>query len=239
MARTLTTVAAVLLFAVAALAQTPDSVPSGTIIPVILKTNLNVKKVKVGDEVKLEVTEDVKGADKVVLLPRKAKLTGKVSRVQPRDKDGESVLSFLVEKAEWKNGTATLHAVIAGKVQPPEINSEMMASSNPRSGSSVGGGRSSGVSTGQADSPRAAIQESQSAYTGQAQASKPDVFRIYQGAKTSGVQATEIEGIGLRASAEPGVISELVAAKKNIELESGSTMMLRHMPAAPAAAAKQ
>ena len=225
MARTLTVAAVVLMFAIAMVAQSPEPIPAGTLIPVILKSNLNAKKVKVGDEVKLEVTDDVLGADKVKLIPRKAKVTGHVTRVQPREKDSESILSIVAEKAEWKNGSASFHAIIAGKVRPPEVNPELSGSANPR-----------GMGAGQQDSPRAAIAEGMSAHSGVAQAAVADDFKTYQGATTSGVQATMIEGIGLRRSSDPAVISELVAPKKNLELESGSTMVLRNMP--PPAAAK-
>lgn len=203
-------------------------VPSGTPIAVELKTYLNTKKAKVGDAVKLEVTRDVLGKDKEKLIPHGAKLFGKVTRVVPQSKDAEAAISILAERAEWKGGSATLHAVIAGSVRPPEINSELMASANSRGGSpGVNGGKDSGSGAGLQDSVGSAVEESMSAQNGQPQASKPDEFRHFQGVLTSGVQGSHIEGVGLRLSPDHAAVTELFS-KKNVELEQGVTMVMRN-----------
>jgi hypothetical protein len=95
-------------------------VPHGLRIRVALKTNLDSNSAKVGDSVLLEASEDVRDENRVVLIPWKAQLRGRVSEVVPWAKDTkESRLSVVVESAEWKNGHASLHAFIWGALQIP------------------------------------------------------------------------------------------------------------------------
>ena len=206
----------VLTFAVVALAQNVE-VPSGTVLPLELKTYINTKKANPGDDVKLEVIKDVRGANNDVLIPRKAKVTAKISRVQPKTDKSDAVVSLMITKAEWKGGSANLHAVIAGNVRPPEVNTEILASSNPKGQSAVG----------MNNSGREAVNENLSQHTGERQAGTADSFRLFRGSLTAAGQATGIEGIALRLSEQPEVYTELFS-KKNFELESGSTFSAKH-----------
>ena len=52
------------------------------------------------------------------MIPKKARLTGRVIKAVPwTDEKGESVLSLVVERAEWKSGSLELKAFIVDRVQ--------------------------------------------------------------------------------------------------------------------------
>jgi hypothetical protein len=229
MKQMLKTMAFALLLVPALLLADQVQVPDGTTVPIELKNYLSAKKAKVGDAVKMEITRDVLGKDKEKLIPRGAKVMGKVTRVVAGGKDAESVISIVADRAEWKGGSAELHALIAGAVRPPEINTELLASNNARgSGGNTNPSRGTPDSggAGQQDSVRSAVEESMSNQTGEVQAGKPDEFRKFRAALTSGAQGSYIEGVQLRMSSDANVVTEL-ASKKNIELESGVTLTLR------------
>ncbi len=85
-----------------------------------VKKDVESKKARVGDEVRLEVVDDVKAADGTVLIPKKSRLTGKVTAAQPHDKKTgqEAVLAVVVTAAETPNGTMPMNAIIAGNFEP-------------------------------------------------------------------------------------------------------------------------
>jgi hypothetical protein len=94
---------------------TEDKLPSDMRIPAILKVTLSSKKSKVGDPVKLEVAVDVHQHGGGVILPRHATLTGHVTKVVKYEKNKQAaMLSFVVERAEWKDHSATLDAPVYG-----------------------------------------------------------------------------------------------------------------------------
>lgn len=219
----------VLLLSAAAMAQqTEVPVPEGLVIPVEIKKTLNPKKVKVGDPVMLEVTKDVKGPDGEILIPRRAKATGRVTQAIQRTKENKvSALSFVVESATWKTGSAKLKAYIAGNVRPPEINPDIRASSNPSGVGVLGTQQSAGT----------AVMEGMSQYepggnidpSTQSRASTPDQYRYIGAARTTGIQGTGIEGIALAGTEDPSVVTVLVSEKENVVLVSGSSMNIRQI----------
>lgn len=223
----------VLFFAVALAAQqTEVPIPDGLVIPVEIKKTLNPKKVQVGDPVMLEVTSDVKGPDGEVLIPKRAKATGRVTAVQARSKEQKvSALSFVVEAVTWKTGSAKLKAFIAGNVRPPETNPEIRASSNPAGVGVLGTQQSTG----------SAVYEGMSAHTGEQQAGTPDNFKYVGAARTTGIRGTGIPDVALAGSEDPNIVTVLMSDRTNVVLESGSTMNVRQFsnPAAQPAAAAQ
>ncbi len=76
-----------------------SAVPDGTVALVELKNKLDSKKARVGDMVTLEVLEDAKGPDGKVVLPKKTRLTGKVTEATAGP---DAKLSFLITTAEVK-----------------------------------------------------------------------------------------------------------------------------------------
>jgi hypothetical protein len=92
-----------------------QKIPNDLRIPAILKANLSSKKSKVGDLVKLEVAADVHDPSGAVVIPRYARLTGRVTSVVRYEKKKQpATLSFTVERAEWKEHAAELNAPVYG-----------------------------------------------------------------------------------------------------------------------------
>src|SRR5258708_26965953 len=89
-----------------------------TIIPIILRTSIDEKDAKVGKGIELTATDDVRDSNGKIVIPKQAKLTGRVTEVVQWTKDHpESKLSIIVENAEWKGGSTKLHAFIAGDLK--------------------------------------------------------------------------------------------------------------------------
>ena len=65
-----------------------------------------------GDRIELVVLEDCRSKDGVVVIPSKAKLTGRVVLVTKHRKTEAGVLSFLLERGDWPGGTRSLHATL-------------------------------------------------------------------------------------------------------------------------------
>ena len=111
-------------------------------IPAILKVTLSSKKSKVGDPVKLEVAGDVQGPNGAVVIPRHARLIGRVTQVVRYEKKTQpAMLSFTVERAEWKDHSVALDAPVYGldvmatdsnKIEPVgPINAATLGINNP------------------------------------------------------------------------------------------------------------
>ena len=84
-------------------------------IPAILKVTLSSKKSRVGDPVSLEVAADVQGPSGAVVIPRHARLTGRVTQVVRYQKKNQAgMLSFTVERAQWKDRSVALDAPVYG-----------------------------------------------------------------------------------------------------------------------------
>lgn len=95
-----------------------SALPDRTVIPVVLRTSIDAKDVKVGKEIELAASDDVRDANGKILIPKQAKLLGRVTESVPWAKDHkESRISIVVERAEWKNGVLALHAFIAGDLK--------------------------------------------------------------------------------------------------------------------------
>jgi hypothetical protein len=103
-----------------ALSGNEVAIPDKTRILAELKDDLDPAKAKVGDSVKLEAPQDVRSElNNSVLIPKKAKLFGQVSSVEPYVKEkGYAKVSIVLTKAEWKGGAAKLNAFVVGASAP-------------------------------------------------------------------------------------------------------------------------
>jgi hypothetical protein len=97
----------------------PDlTIPDRTVIPAVLGTSIDARNVKVGKELELAVTEDVRDSTGKLLIPKLAKLTGRVTEAVQWAKDKpESRVSIVVETAEWKKHSVRLRAFVAGDLK--------------------------------------------------------------------------------------------------------------------------
>lgn len=95
-------------------------VPDGTVIRVELKNDIDTKKAKVGDPVKLEAVEDSKSKDGKVIVPRKTQLMGTVTESDASTKASpDAKLAFLVTSLTFPSGQkAPVTAILVGKIKP-------------------------------------------------------------------------------------------------------------------------
>src|SRR5438552_11212592 len=56
----------------------------GSVIPVQLMTTIDAKKVKVGDEVKAKVTDDMKAGNGEIVVPKDTQVVGHITEAQVR-----------------------------------------------------------------------------------------------------------------------------------------------------------
>ncbi len=135
----------ILMMAAAMLAapQQPPAAATSYRIHAELANPVTTATAKPGDEVRFEVLDDAKAADGSVVIPKKAKLTGRVAQVVKRtDAMPQAQLSIVVEKAEWKNKSLALHAFpvtlesvgeeAAKRAAPAERTDPMGSTSSPR-----------------------------------------------------------------------------------------------------------
>jgi hypothetical protein len=137
--KTITIIAALVLLAGMAVAQqspaqpTPGStapaamasnvdLPDGTVIRVELKNKIDTKKAKVGDTVTAEVAEDAKSPDGKVVVPKKTKLTGKITEADASTKDSpDAKLSFVMTNADVKGHPLTMTAYVIPPFKAPAV----------------------------------------------------------------------------------------------------------------------
>ena len=106
-----------------------------------LQSKLDTKNAKVGDNVVLRASAEVKTSDGTS-IPHNAKFMGKVTGVKPHDGSNEDAqLVILIDHAEWKGKSAPVHAVIQS-LSPVQDSGPSDASSG--GGPSGGGGRIGG-----------------------------------------------------------------------------------------------
>ncbi len=107
-------------------AQNPTAVappsailPDGVRLPVELINTLDAKKAKAGDVAKMELLAALLNSSKEVVIPKGAKLTGKVLEAVAHTKENpDSRLRILVEKADWNGGSMPLHMFIESPIKP-------------------------------------------------------------------------------------------------------------------------
>jgi hypothetical protein len=93
------------------------TIPDATVIPVALWTSIDAKGSKVGREIEMKTTDDVRDSAGVILIPKGAKIMGQVTRAVPWTKKKPlSLLALRAERVEWKGGMAALNAFIAGEL---------------------------------------------------------------------------------------------------------------------------
>jgi hypothetical protein len=109
----------------------------GLSIPAELTTTVRAENAHRGDSVEFRTLEAVLIANGLV-MPKNAKLMGRIVGAAPREGDKPSWLVLLVERGEWKKQSVPLHAFIARQIaitsapqNTPEPADSMAPSSNP------------------------------------------------------------------------------------------------------------
>lgn len=133
------------------------SLDSGTRVEGQLQSSVDVKKSRVGDQVVLKTTKDIKENGRT-LVPKGSKLLGRVTEVTQKSKqNGGSRLGMIFERVEGKNLSAPISASIVSVTNVATnagLNSDMTnadvfgsSSSSTRATTSSGGGLLGGVTT--------------------------------------------------------------------------------------------
>jgi hypothetical protein len=228
--------------------QTPTQAPSqtqtpsentgteGTLAPGMtinaeLNSTLDSKKVKPGDPVTAKATEAVKSSDGRTILPKGAKLVGKVTESKARSKgDSESMLGIQFDKAMLKDGEAVgLTNVAIQAIAPPASSASAFSSGPPMSGGA-------GAPSGSAPS-NPSMSGSQGARTSGNTGSQTQYpnsgGEMSGGQNASGPLPPNSKGVygieGLRIGVAPGgagATSVITSAGKNVHLDGGTRLLL-------------
>jgi hypothetical protein len=199
----------------------------GSVIPVQLTKTIDAKKLKPGEEVYAEVTEDLKSGNGEIIVPKNTKIVGKVTEAQARDKqDKESQVGIAFDQAVMKDGASmtlplSIQAVIARSYLNPSSSAASQqpapqGSPTPGGGGMTPGGRSPGMQQPQASNP-ASVEEPANA------SPNPKAHQITQ--NTQGVLG--IENLTLSTAPNKAQGSLLTSDKRNVKLDGGTLMLLR------------
>lgn len=220
-------------------AQAPQpSSSANTSIPVVAKLDkdLNAKKLKVGDRVTAEVTQDVLLKGKIV-VPRESKIVGHVAEVEPVAKTAsQSRISLTFDFSRLKSGgTLQIHGLIQA-LAPPLANPFIdgaMGSSSPYS-PGINGRPVTGGATGQTNTPTPITSSRAHGTAVQALEDREralDMARNQQGSgpDRNGALGGNTRGVfglpGLTLNSI-GTVSTIGSTRKNVELKSGTQIVI-------------
>lgn len=202
----------------------------GSVIPVQLSKTLDAKKLKPGDEIYAEVTQDLRAGNGEIIVPKNTKITGKITEAQARNKqDKESQVGIAFDHAVTKDGAGmALPMSIQAIIAPSYLNPNSSNNSNPQaapqsSPTSAGGmppgGRSPGMQEPQSANPAAAGGEEPGTTS-----ANPNPHPAVTG-QTQGVLG--IQHLTLSAAPNAAQGSVLTSDKNNVKLEGGTLLLLR------------
>jgi len=210
---------------------------SNTQLAAQLENSLDARNAKVGDRVALKTTNAIKQNGEVI-VPKGARLLGRVTEVQKRTKEnGESRIGVLFDRLQ-KGAldmpiTATIVSITQARSQTragdSSLNSDMMSSSSARSssGSSQGGG---GGLLGGVGNTVGGVVNTTTSTVGNVAGTTTNAVGSTVGATTgtAGNLTGSLRGLQINssssASAEGG--STLSLNSGNLRLESGTTFNL-------------
>jgi hypothetical protein len=196
----------------------------GSVIPVLLSKSIDVKKVRVGDQVEAKVTQDLR-ADGEVIIPKDTKVIGRVTQAQARNKEQkESQVGIAFDRAVTKSGdnlllSMSIQAIIAPVSQNAD-NNGAGGGMGPSSTQGAPTGRSGGTGGG-AVSPPTSPSGNDGPTGGQvAGNSRPTITGETQG-------VIGISDLNLSPVADATQGSIVSSEKNNVKLDSGILMLLK------------
>lgn len=217
--------------------QQSASLAAGTALNVQLSRPLDSKNAKPGDVVAAQTTEAVKVDGKVV-IPSNTKLVGHVTRASARAKgDADSVLAMQFDRAVLKDGRemplqVTLQAMAADQGAPAVSGDDLQPMGNIEGGTVRGVGSTIGGAASGAASTVPRTVEQNGTVNSSAGAAK-GAGQSAGGLNSSGeLKPTSrgvygLNGITLNANAANSANGALiVAAGKNVHLDSGTRLLL-------------
>lgn len=205
---------------------------SGTRIDGQLQSSVDVKKSRVGDQVVLKTTKDIKQNGQTV-VPKGSKLLGRVTEVTQKSRqNGGSRLGIIFDRVEGKNLSAPISATIVSVTNVAAgagLNSDMASadvfgsssSSTRTTGSSSGSG---GGLLGGLTNTAGGVLDTTTQTAGGVTNSVGNTVGSTAGTLRNSVSGIQISS-STSASAHSG--STLSARDKNIRLEKGTTIGLQ------------
>jgi hypothetical protein len=225
--------------------QTSNAIPTGAPIEASLSKSIDAKKAKQGETIEARVTENTEQNGNV-LIPRGAKLEGRVTQVSARSNgDSSSSVEITFDKAILKKGeeiplNVGVQAIAVPQsvaTAPASSNTEPMNSGVPTSGVGRPGGGAPGGTSPVPDSTPSGVQ---SPAPNQISSSPGAVGGLNSNGQlapnSSGVFG--LPGISLSAGTAASQPSAIITSNgKDLHLESGTQLLLVTRPAATPAAA--
>lgn len=208
-------------------------VAPGSVIPVELTKSIDAKKAKSGDEIEARVTEDLKGENSEIIIPRNSKLVGHIMQVEARDKvQKTSQVGFAFDRAVIKNGEemalpTAVQAIIAPPNSTPDggyAGSESTVQTVPPSNAGGMGGSNGrpGMGVGAPPQSLSPTTTGGDVSTGNGTNPHPPIT-----ANTQGV----VGFANLKLSAGDAAQGSIISSEKgNVKLESGTLMLLKVNP---------
>jgi hypothetical protein len=198
----------------------------GSVIPVQLTKGIDAKKVKTGDQVEAKVTQDLKTATGVLVVPKDTKVMGHVTQAQARNKEQkESQLGLSFDHAVMKNGgDVPLPMSIQAVIAPPTLNDANSQSSGQPANA---GGNAPQGGYGR---PGAGSPTQSSAPTGNSGAAPSEAqagSNPQQGITGDTQGVVGMPNVKLSAASSAGQGSVLSSEKNNVKLESGTFLLLK------------
>lgn len=220
-------------------AQFPQPAPSpGNSVAVVATINKDwsAKKLKIGDKVEAQVIQDVLANGKIA-IPRNSKFVGHVTNVEALTKnEGESRLAVSFDQGELKKGGILKFQGVIEALGPPLPDSFLdsaMASSSPYSPGATG--HPVIGSMGQSNRPTEVIDSTRNSGAQAIQERR----RSMDDAVKTGTVAPQVSRNGALSASNRGVlglsglflshsggISTIISIRKNVELRSGSQIVL-------------
>jgi len=206
-----------------------NRIAPGSIIPVQLTKTIDAKKVKPGDVIDAEVTQDMKNSNGEIIVPKNTKVTGKVTEAQVRNKEQkESQVAIVFDHAVTTTGTdmsmpMSIQAVISPSYlssqnnQTPSQGASQPSASGGNSGMAPGSRQGSMGGAPQTENPAASAGEEPA--TNAANTHQPIT------GKTEGVLG--IQNLNLSSASSSNQGSVLSSDKNNVKVEGGTLMLLR------------
>ncbi len=211
------------LMMAALLMQAPQdslvAIPTGNLsIPAELTKTVRADKAHRGDPVEFRTVEAVLVGPKLVMPPQ-TKLFGRVVGAASRKGDKPSWLVLLVERAEWKQHSVSLHAFIASQITlvPAPSQASNSTDTTVATGGSRRAGRLSGRVAAQSDADLSSLTKPPQDATEQSQGDLP--------ARPGTLN-------DLRIVRDKDGMSYLFSSKSDVKLPSGTLFMLQNRPAA-------
>ncbi len=225
-------------FSLTALAAPPPALklPDGTTFLVVLKDKVQAQRAHPDDPIRARVQSPVLVQGRV-LIPAGATLLGRVtSAVSHRARGAASRLGIRFERAEWKGGSAALNAYIVGQmkrtVRADEADPNLAQRCRWQSGNGVFPPGQPGDPFSPAQNPFPPVDDPPGPWMmpsagNRTTTADPACLQLRD--RDPVVHDTPVtKGTDLHRLANPPGATELVSQSKNVELQKGTWLELRH-----------